>query len=122
MNKNGTVSLIELSSNNKALNPYKNVMGIYGIYLNNDLVYIGQSKNIGERWKIHKHHIVKVPSKCREHFNDFIPLYTKLRNCYYAGCGNIYFNVIEIISDKSILKEKESEYIDKLKPQLNVKP
>lgn len=104
---------------NKFLEKYK-IMGIYGIYLQNKLIYIGQSNNIGKRWVIHKTHITREPSKCRDYMGDNCPLYNFLRNYYQAGI-DISFSILEIINDKSELNQKESEYIKKFNPICNVR-
>lgn len=104
---------------NKFLEKYK-TMGIYGIYLQNKLIYIGQSNNIGKRWVTHKTHIIREPSKCRDYMGDNYPLYNFLRSYYQAGI-DISFSILEIINDKSELNQKESEYIKKFNPICNVR-
>lgn len=104
---------------NKFLEEY-NIMGIYGIYLQDNLIYIGQSNNVGKRWIIHKTHITRSPSQCRNYMGDNCPLYNFLRNYYQAGI-KISFSVLEIVSNKEELNQKELEYIKKFNPKCNIR-
>lgn len=113
--------IINANSIKEILKPY-NLSGIYAIYYNNEIVYIGSSKNMANRWKIHKHYIIKPLEKCSKYRADFRPLYKNLRKAYYNNQGhNIYFGIIEILNEnKEILSEKERYYINTLKPKYNI--
>lgn len=106
---------------NEFLKPY-NIMGIYGIYLGEELIYIGQSKNIGKRWVTHKTHIIKNPAECKKHMKDCLPLYNLLRTYYLAGMSkDINFSVLKFVDNKDLLLVEESKYINKFKPKYNIR-
>ena len=106
---------------NEFLKPY-NIMGIYGIYLGEELVYIGQSKNIGKRWITHKTHITKNFSKCKKHMRDCLPIYNLLRAHYMAGMSNnINFSVLKFVDNKDLLLIEESKCINKFHPRYNIR-
>lgn len=92
---------------------------IYGIYLNDELVYLGKTTNAIQRWEIHKHHIIKSEDDCRKYLGDYYKLYVELRKAYNNG-DKITFDIIEEV-DKNLLSIKEREYLNKNKPILNIK-
>lgn len=94
------------------------IQGIYGIEVNNKIVYIGQSTNISKRCKQHTYKIIKPFEKCKKYNNDLIPVYTELRNLFYNDYY-IRFLILERVEDKNKLKEREKYYINKYKPSLN---
>ena len=107
-------------STNRILKDY-NVMGIYGIYLDDTLVYIGQSKNIKNRWIQHKQQI-EAPLISFEYKESGIDaLYNTLRQYYREGIESIYFCILEIVKDESKLKKLETEYINFFKPKYNLR-
>ena len=61
-----------------------NIMGIYGIYLNDELVYIGQSINIKNRWIKHKENIEKPIIILDDREKGLDVLYNKLGDSYRA--------------------------------------
>lgn len=79
------------------------MIGIYKIEnLITHKMYIGQSRNIEERWKNHRKRIYSPE-------NDNLPLYKAFRK---YGIDNFLFEIIEICSTKD-LDQKEREYIQK---------
>lgn len=92
---------------------------IYGIYVNNELVYIGKTNSAIDRWVVHKHHITKPYSECRKYYGDFNKLYNNLREDYFSNeC--IEFRIIEEVSTDN-LSEIERKYLKYNKPKLNTK-
>lgn len=86
---------------------------ISGIYKITNLItnefYIGSSKNIESRWAYHK-------AKFKSNEETFNKLYLDFRK---YGLESFKFEVVERCSTN--IKEKEQEYIDKLKPHYNTK-
>ena len=70
--------------------------------------YIGSSKDVKRRWKNHKYYI-----KCNEHPNN--PLYLDMQKY------SVDKFELQILAEVEIeqLKEKEQEFIEKLKPTYN---
>lgn len=86
--------------------------GIYKITcISTDKFYIGSAINIDRRWWRHKRDL-----KYNCHQNRFIQ---RAWNKYW---GNFKFEIIELVSDKSKLIEREQFWIDNLKPQYNLTP
>lgn len=89
------------------------VNAISGIYKITNLItnefYIGSSKNIESRWAYHK-------AKFKSNEKTSNKLYLDFKK---YGLKNFKFEVLEKCS--SNIKEKEQEYIDKLKPHYNTK-
>ena len=85
---------------------------ISGIYKITNTVtkdsYIGSSKNIKNRWAVHK-----CQSTWNKHPNN--PMYLDMRK---YGVDNFEFQVIEEVEEGS-LKETEQEFIELLKPTYN---
>ena len=85
------------------------ISGVYGIYNNNTLLYIGQSKQLNGRITRHKN-LIKNPSKAPA---DRQPFYYTLNQH-----KSVYFTTIEECSPTTLL-EREAHYITQLKPLLN---
>ena len=87
-------------------------MKIIGIYkITNTITgdfYIGSSKNVKQRWAVHK-----IPSTWKKHPNN--PMYIDMQK---YGVDKFEFEVLaEVEEDK--LKEKEQWFIELLKPTYN---
>lgn len=97
-----------------------NVSGIYGIYICDELIYVGSSVHCMERFLQHKHKtLLKEKNRCKWR-NDYIPLYQELRNAYENN-KEIYFEVLCIEINKKMLREVEREFLKRRKPKCNVK-
>jgi hypothetical protein len=100
------------------LDRQKGLTGIYRITnLANDKFYIGQSRNIFQRWKQHSSNLPEefTTSRIRAAFNKHGLSQIVHKEGIY---GNFKFEILELCEDTELLK-KESEYIVKLKPQYN---
>lgn len=93
---------------------------IYGIYVNDELVYLGSTKNAIKRWQIHKHYIIKPYDKCKNYNYDNINMYKQLRDNYYSG-DIIEFGIIGLVKDYSKLNDIERVFLKVNKPILNTK-
>ena len=86
------------------------ISGIYKVTnLTTNEFYIGSSKNIESRWAYHK-------AKFKSNEETFNKLYLDFKK---YGLESFKFEIIERCSTN--IKEKEQEYIDKLKPHYNTK-
>lgn len=86
------------------------ISGIYKITnLDTNEFYIGSSKNIESRWAYHK-------AKFKSNEETHNKLYLDFKK---YGLENFKFEILEKCSNN--IKEKEQEYIDKLKPHYNTK-
>ena len=84
--------------------------GIYGIYIDDKLVYIGQSKQLQARAYNHEQKIRKgygPPS-----------LWYQLANSFYRHGHKITFKVLEEVVEDQLI-EKENEYINRYLPIFN---
>jgi len=94
------------------------IIGIYRITnLQNDKFYIGQSRNIFQRWKQHTSFLPEnfPTSRIRAAFNK----YGLNKVVHKEGTyGNFKFEILEFCEESELL-QKEKEYIEKLKPQYN---
>lgn len=87
-------------------------VGVYGIYCNGSLVYVGKSTNMFHRM-------------CSHMMNTFEPTerdynskkYVELRNAAFAG-AKIEFRVIEL-TDPAALDDRQQFWIRKEQPPLN---
>lgn len=96
-----------------------NISAVYGIYLNDELVYIGSSTNCIKRFYSHKRKIVMEESK-RCAWKDYTLVYNELRR-YYRNGDKIEFGIIDKIDDNVVfLRALERAYIRILKPRFNV--
>lgn len=91
---------------------YDKKVGIYAIYCDGNLVYIGKSTNLLNRWIAHKCHVF-----CNESKEYNRPMYQELRRAYNLGHA-ISINLLEYC-DIEDLETKEDEYIGKYLPPLN---
>lgn len=80
--------------------------GIYYIQnIDNGKLYIGSAVNIEKRWREHKHHLYK-----RNHVN------AHLQAAWDKDGEDIFiFGILEIVSDKYALLDREQYWIDKFK-------
>lgn len=83
-------------------------VGIYSISLNNEILYIGQSRNINRRWTFHKYEL-----KNGIHKNVYLQR-------IYNKNNNIIFSIVEFVKDLSELTMREIYYIKNLKPKCNM--
>jgi group I intron endonuclease len=84
--------------------------GIYAItnHATNSM-YIGSAVNIARRWRVHKHHLEK-----RTHHSKH------LQNSYVKHTPAVFtYDVIEFVSDKNKLLEREQIWINFFKPAYN---
>lgn len=86
--------------------------GIFGIYVNNKLYYIGKSKNIFVNWLFMTQTIINKDIKGRALF------YSWLIDEYLIG-SNIGFEVIEFCYDLEKLDDMKEKWINHYKPFLN---
>lgn len=92
---------------------YDKKIGIYAIYCNDNLVYIGKSTNLLNRWIAHKCHVF-----CNESKEYNRPMYQELRRAYEGGC-HISISLLEYCADTAELKQKEEKWISTYVPKLN---
>ena len=85
---------------------------ISGVYKITNIVtgdfYIGSSKDVKRRWACHK-----CPSKWQRYPNN--PMYLDMKK---YGVENFYFQILEEVEIEQ-LKEKEQQFIEKMKPTYN---
>jgi group I intron endonuclease len=100
------------------LDRQKGITGIYRITnLVNDKFYIGQSRNIYQRWKQHTSNLPGEFSTSR--IRAAFLKYGLSQIVHKVGVyGNFKFEILELCDETELLK-KESEYILNLKPQYN---
>ena len=91
--------------------PLYNVSGIYGIYVDCNIVYVGQSKYLYQRWVCHAY------NTCGVSRDNYRKIYMELRKKYNDG-SKIYFRVLEFCEVKK-LETREKYWIYKLNPALN---
>lgn len=89
--------------------------GIYAIYIEGQLVYVGESSNILNRWVAHKINTL-YNFKQKDYQEE---KYEVLREAMAAGLG-VSCNVLEFCeNDKKVLRAKEAAYIRQYNPILN---
>lgn len=94
---------------------YLDKSGVYAIYIEDELVYIGESSNILNRWVAHKINTL-FNFKQKDYQED---KYAVLRDAMKAGL-RVSCNVLEYCeNDKTVLRARESAYINKYNPILN---
>lgn len=91
---------------------YDKKVGVYALYCDDNLVYVGKSTNLLNRWIAHKCHVMCDESK---EYNR--PMYQELRRAMNLGHA-ITANLLEYC-DIDNLETKEDEYIAKYLPALN---
>lgn len=82
-------------------------IGIYGIYRNTEILYIGQSVNIQKRKTVHLWQL-----RNNKHPNSY------LQHVYNEN-NDIKFKTLEIVENRKNLTSREIFYIKKLKPLCN---
>jgi group I intron endonuclease len=86
--------------------------GVYGIYLHNELVYVGQAKNLYKRY--YEHRKPRTYNNPTYHTYNY-PLYRSFRK---YGLESFEFKCLHICDIEEMLKY-EQEYYDKYKPKYN---
>jgi hypothetical protein len=109
---------LTVSKNDKLFKQY-NISAVYGIYVNDELVYIGSSIHCMTRFNQHKWQIIK-PEEKRCPWKDYRLAYNELRKHYQNG-DRISFDIIEREDNVKVLKVLERTYLKTLKPKFNVK-
>lgn len=108
-------------TNKEIRKQFKNVSGIYALYYNNEIIYIGKSKDIHNRIRAHNNpnqlnniykQIEKENGKCNR--DKEVQLYTFIRE--YKD--NMYFDVLYICNEEDLNKYEEY-YIMKYQPKYN---
>lgn len=92
----------------------ENQCGIYGIYANNKLVYIGQSTQMETRWKAHTSYIISG----RIDYGGNMVRQSVLHFLWDNGF-NITFKIICVCTPEE-LDRAEQEYIFLYQPMLNI--
>lgn len=90
---------------------FENGIGIYGIYLEDNLVYVGKSSNLRQRFIQHEGHIKTQKSSSK--------MYKQL-HWFYSRDYNIEIKILEKCSiSPKVLDDLETKYIQSLKPIYN---
>lgn len=97
---------------NKSKEKLMNRSGIYGIWVNDVLVYIGQSKNLFNRFVAHQMNTTEPQQK--EYYRK---MYVELRKALWAG-ATIEPRVIEYAAVGQ-LTAREQHYLSQYQPPLN---
>lgn len=84
------------------------IQGIYKIVLGEVVLYVGQSRNIEDRWREHKRNLVGGI-----HPNKY------LGSCFRQDPENVIFELIEEVEDIQILTSREIFWIKELSPKCN---
>lgn len=92
--------------------PGKILSGIYKITSPSGNFYIGSAVNIAMRWSIHRHQLRKGNHASKQLLDSFRKY----------GESALIFSVIEFVSNKSKLIEREQFWINKLLPRYNSRP
>lgn len=87
-------------------------VGVYGIYCNGSLVYVGKSTNMFHRMCSH---MMNTFEPSQRDYNS--KKYVELRNAAFAG-AKIEFRVIEL-TDPAALDDRQQFWIRKQQPPLN---
>ena len=82
------------------------LQGVYGIYTNEECVYVGESKNLNDRMSTHRT-LARNPLNAKPYFQ---PLYQFLNTVDF---------VVKILEETPNHKEREQYWINKLKPKYN---
>lgn len=107
--------IVDKGSEAEKKHPLYNIGGVYGIYVNDELAYIGESNNLIERWMSHTRKV--LPKKDSKDKECNTAKYRYLRLQHKRG-KTIEFRVLEL-RDKN-LKQRETQLIIELNPPLNV--
>lgn len=97
-----------------------NISAIYGVYINNNLVYIGSSIHCMERFLQHKHKVLLKEENRHAYCKDCIPIYNALREALSDG-KIITFDILQKEQNVKKLRRLERQYLEQYKPPLNVK-
>ena len=108
----------------RACIPYLNVSGVYAFIYNNEVIYVGQSKNVGDRIKHHYSTDVCIRKIEKEMLKDTKGIYREARefriNFYKFLKENINdINFIVLPVEIGKLNQEEELYINKYKPKYN---
>lgn len=86
------------------------VKGIYKISRNGEVLYVGQSKNIKARWRVHRYELIH-----NRHGNVYLQ---RISNKH--GLDSLAFEVIEEVKEDRCLTEREIHWINELNPPCNM--
>ena len=84
--------------------------GIYRISRNGEVLYVGQSKNVKNRWKVHRHELAH-----NRHGNVYLQ---RIANKH--GLDSLDFEIVEEVDDDERLTEREIHWINELNPPCNM--
>ena len=101
-------SYCKLCSNKKTYEWFKEKQGVYGIFSDNECLYVGESSWLRKRIDVHKTRI-KNPYLCQR--QEETEMYIRI-----AKHNNV---VIKVLEETKNHKEKEHYYINKLNPKYN---
>lgn len=91
---------------------YDKKSGIYAIFCDENLVYIGKSTNLLNRWIAHKCHVY-----CEESKEYNRPMYKELRRAINQG-HKVSISLVEYCTPEE-LESEERKYIAEFLPPLN---
>lgn len=86
------------------------VSGIYVIKRDGGVLYVGQSIDIGVRWR---HHIARLVNG--DHANRYLQ-----RIADKNGIGCLLFSIVEVVEDRGLLNSREAYWIERLQPKCNM--
>lgn len=86
-------------------------IGVYGIFIENDCLYIGKSKEVETRWKRHKSDLINNKHSLRSFNNWFKTSGVEISNLRFLHLENF-----EVYNEKKI-REKELDWFLKLSPK-----
>jgi group I intron endonuclease len=72
--------------------------------------YIGSAVRFDRRWNQHRHYLSKN-THCNNHLQNIYDKY---------GINSLIFSVVEVVSDKTKLLEREQWYLDTWEPEINI--
>lgn len=110
---------LNIRKNDILYNKY-NISAIYGIYVNNELVYIGSSVHCMKRFLQHKYKIFLQENKRYKFQGDYRLLYQELRKDYKNN-KIITFDIIQEENNVKKLRLLERKYLQELHPKFNIK-
>lgn len=104
-----------------AIKPYNNISGVYALLYNDEIIYIGQSNNMGRRLKEHRQEnaLEKTLEKIKKEQGRInrdkqVAMYKFINE----NRNNIYFTILAETAD---LNECEQGYITEYQPRFNYK-
>lgn len=103
---------------NRVDDRYAYPAGIYGVYNNNELIYIGESGTPKNRQNLHFSEAGKINGDVMKHKNFLSPISIAL------GLGelqrvNLTFKMLELIDDTKVRQAQEKRLIQRYKPVYN---